>query len=449
MARCASLRQPFIGTALAVPDRGGEKRNSALHRYPLDTIAGGSVAEAQQLAVLVAPGEDSGTLVEHARKLAEGLGLAWEAVHVEVPSAGREPDEGHQVSEALKFASSQGAIVSTTAAATIADGLAAHFAGSSVRHLVIGRRQAQAGRLAKSLLGRMLAVDSELVIHVFPADPAPQATSHAVQRATESVQTPIAYLIAVGAAALTLAVAELFRLFVPVRSLDLLFLLPVIAVASRLGLRPALLTSLLSVLSYNFFLMAPSFQFEPGAPQNVIMSIALVGVAGYTSLVTGKLRARLVLSDRSARENAEVAKLAQHLTRDSDWESTALTVCKQVAAVFDVHTAMFREVAGDLVLVAACPNDPEFGPVDRLALDWCWKHAEETGVGTASLSACNWQFQPLATSLGTLAVLAIARDDGRDPVPEQRKILLSTMVAQAALAHERLRLEERGGLSPN
>ncbi len=59
------------------------------------------------------------------------------------------------------------------------------------------------------------------------------------------------------------------------------------------------------------------------------------------------------------------------------------------------------------------------------------------------LGAANWQFHPLKTSLGMLAVLGIARDDGQDPVNTVQKQLLHTLIAEAALAHERLRLEAR------
>jgi two-component system sensor histidine kinase KdpD len=47
-----------------------------------------------------------------------------------------------------------------------------------------------------------------------------------------------------------------------------------------------------------------------------------------------------------------------------------------------------------------------------------------------------------------LAVLGLARDDGRDPVRPDRRSLMSTLVAQAALAHERLRLEDLMRLAP-
>ncbi|MEO7467809.1 MAG: DUF4118 domain-containing protein, partial [Sphingobium limneticum] len=253
---------------------------------------------------------------------------------------------------------------------------------------------------------------------------------------------PRSYAYALASVAATLLAAEGLQLFTGTRSLDLLFLFPVIAVAARLGLRPALLAAALSVICYNYFLLAPAFSFDARAPQNLVMTVVLLAVALYTSVVTTQTRGRLRLSDRSARENASIAALAHRLTRDSDWEATAATVCEYVQNLLKVQTIMFREAGGALVKVAALPTDQDLGPVDRAALDWAWANGEESGAGTAVLSAADWQFQPLQTSLGVLAVLGLAREDGRDPVRPDQRVLLSTLVAQAALAHERLRLED-------
>lgn len=106
-----------------------------------------------------------------------------------------------------------------------------------------------------------------------------------------------------------------------------------------------------------------------------------------------------------------------------------------------MNAAILTERNGDLVIVAAQPPLTEISPVDRAAAGWAWDRGETTGSGTATLNAADWQFHPLKTTLGTLAVLAIAREDGRDPAPSDRAVLLSTLVGQAALAHERLRLE--------
>lgn len=250
------------------------------------------------------------------------------------------------------------------------------------------------------------------------------------------------YAIAAASTGAILLIAELLHLFIPARSLDLLFLMPVIGIAARYGLRPALFGAVLSVLAYNFFLLAPTFRFDPAAPQNLVMAVVLFGVATYVSMVTGKVRGRLTLSDRSARENASLAALAQRLTRDGDWESTAATLSEHVHGLLDLNAAVFRERNGTLVISGAAPREPVLGPVDRAALEWCHGHAEEAGAGTTRISSSDWQFHPLTTSLGQLAVLGIARDDGAEPIRPDQRVLLSTIIAQAALAHERLRLED-------
>jgi two-component system sensor histidine kinase KdpD len=101
-----------------------------------------------------------------------------------------------------------------------------------------------------------------------------------------------------------------------------------------------------------------------------------------------------------------------------------------------------REIAGSLEVVAGAPEKIVLDPLERTALEWAWQNGEPSGSGTAAVSAASWRFEPLRTSLATLAVLGLVRADGRDPVPAERKLLLSTMVSQSALALERLRLED-------
>ena len=125
----------------------------------------------------------------------------------------------------------------------------------------------------------------------------------------------------------------------------------------------------------------------------------------------------------------------------SDAQSTADAVCEEVARLLDVNAMLLDERDGQLQIVAAAPLAGELTPIDQAAADWAFKRGETTGYGTVTLNASDWQFHPLKTSLGVLAVLGVARDDGSDPVPSDRAVLLSTLVGQASLAHERLRLE--------
>lgn len=192
------------------------------------------------LAVAV-DGTASGTsLVGHAADLADRLGIAWEAVHVETPGRDRENSGGLKAAEALKVAASRGATISTIAAATVEDGLREHLSGSPVRHVVMGLRPDRARRrLPRPPDTGDLASRLGLILHLYPLPLSESPESR--ENATVTPAPALSYLLAILVVAGTLIVASIFRLFVPARSLDLLFLFPVIAVAARHGWRPAVL----------------------------------------------------------------------------------------------------------------------------------------------------------------------------------------------------------------
>lgn len=145
---------------------------------------------------------------------------------------------------------------------------------------------------------------------------------------------------------------------------------------------------------------------------------------------------------RSAQESAALAAFSQTLARASDREATAKAVCEEVARLMEVRCVLLAEKDGSLQPVAAQPDPANLNPLDQAAADWAWSRGELAGRGSGTLAAADWQFHPLKTGLGVLAVLGIARDDGSDPVPADRAVLISTLIGQAALAHERLRLED-------
>ncbi|OAN65699.1 hypothetical protein A7X12_15400 [Sphingomonas sp. TDK1] len=397
------------------------------------------------LTVAVSGSPHSEWLVQQARSLAARLGVPWEALHVETPAADRDSPRGLRAAAALATAAKLGATIARVPAASAADGIQAHLRTTPIRHLVLGHTAEGRRSWFRSpgIADRLLADEQRLAVHRFPhAREEDRGRWNSAGRPAASIPFHH-YLLSAGAVALTLVVAGLLQALVGLRTLDLLFLFPVIAVAARLGLGPALLAVALAVLGYNYFLMRPLNAFNLHAPLNLVMGGVLGAVAVYTSTITARLRGRLVLSDRSAQENASIAALAQKLTRDADWETTARTVCEHVHRLFDVQATMYREVDGAICHVASIPSQIRLGPVNQAALDWAWANGEAAGVGTAVLGAADWQFHPLKTSLGMLAVLGIARDDGRDPVNAVQKLLLHTLIAQAALAHERLRLEDR------
>ena len=225
-------------------------------------------------------------------------------------------------------------------------------------------------------------------------------------------------------------------------AVDLLYLVPVIVTATLYGLRLGLFASIAAALAFNFFFLDPIHTFTIADPQSVLTMLVLTGVAAVTSNLASRLRTRARIGIRSAEENASLAAFGQMLARASDREATATATCDEVSRLLGVRCAMLAETDGVLSPIVSRPRDATISPIDQAAAEWAWSSGEPAGRGTGTLLASDWQFHPLKTSLGVLAVLGIARDDDSAPVPADKATLLATLIGQAALAHERLYLED-------
>jgi two-component system sensor histidine kinase KdpD len=397
--------------------------------------------------VLVAVSEQPGgdKLVRIAKRLSDALRAPWTAVVIETARATNFGEaERQRVAEVLRLAASLGATIARMPAENVAQGLLDQVSAMRATQLVLGKSRRSWWFEARhgSVVDRMLKEGPEgLALHVIPATTASESAPRRLAPITSGWGGPIPYVAAVLLVAITTIVDHFAEPLVGAGGLDLIYLLPVILTAQRFGLRPGLFASVIAGLAYNFFFLPPLHTFTIADPQSLLTMLVLIGIAGLVSNLAGRLRVRATLSARSASENSQVAAFGQALARSSTWQETANTVCHEIGALLDCDTLLLSEREGVLAITACEPEASPLGPVDRAAAEWSWARGESAGRGTATLTAADWQFQPLKTALGTLAVLGLARPDGGDPVPADRTVLLSTIANQAALAHERLRLE--------
>ncbi len=323
-------------------------------------------------------------------------------------------------------------------AASVEDGLRAHLAQTRATVLVIGKqRRSKWFELRHgSIVDRLVGDLDGIAVHVVPVVASTSNVDAGVRRpmAVEGTVAGIALV------ALTTIIAFLLGQLIGTNAVDLLFLLPIVATATLFGLRPSLVASVSAALAYNFFFLPPLYNFTVADPQNVVTLFVLVTVSIVASQLAGRLRREANIGTRTASDNAALATFGQRLAAVADEDATASVVCEEIAALFDVNTVLLVRRDGRHVPVGGRPEIPALGPIDMAAIDWAFTRNEMTGRATGTLTAGEWQFHPLATSLGVLAVVGIARDLG-DPVDPERRVLLSTMLGQAALAQERLKLE--------
>jgi two-component system sensor histidine kinase KdpD len=405
----------------------------------------GSYAAGERVLIAISELPGSDQFVRSGKRLADALHAPWQVVFIETPRAQRfNESQQRAIADSLRLAASLGATIARIPADSVAEGLRAQVEAMRATQLVLGKSkrswwfELRNGSVVRS----MLDMPDGLAVHVIPSGQPAKPNKGIAPPLRQNWGSTANYIQIAVLIAATTALGKLALPLVGVGGIDLFFLLPVIVSASRFGLLPGIVSGLLAALAYNFFFLPPLYTFTIADPQSLLTMFVLFGIAVFTSELTNRLRTRAQIGVRTAQENASVAAFAQALARASDWNATASIVCQEIGQLLTVNTVLLRMKEGTLEQIASFPEMVSIGPIDRAAADWAWSRGEEAGAGTATLNAADWQVHPLKTSLGVLAVLGLGTDTGREPVSADRAVLLSTLLSQAALAHERLRLED-------
>ena len=248
-----------------------------------------------------------------------------------------------------------------------------------------------------------------------------------------------AYLIALGSVAACTGLIALLRLSLPDAHLAILYLLPVLAVASIWGRGPAIAAAVLSFLTYNFSFIEPVFTLairDPGEWPTLLVFL-------FTALVAGQLAAALRLKAEEAQARAgllaDLYGLTQTLITDRESGELLVLIAEQVVATFQVRECdiLLPDTIGELCVrahAAAGTIRPGVANGEEVARDFDQAELGASRPGTAL-------FVPLLAGTRRVGLMRMVHDEGDAP-DEERQRLLHTFAAGAALAIERGLLAE-------
>ena len=96
--------------------------------------------------------------------------------------------------------------------------------------------------------------------------------------------------MASGSVALAVGIGEVLTLWLKLPNLSMIFLTAVLFCAVTLGLRAAVVASLLSFFAYNFFFIEPIYTFSIAEPHELFALMIFLAVAILTGSLTGRVR---------------------------------------------------------------------------------------------------------------------------------------------------------------
>lgn len=245
-----------------------------------------------------------------------------------------------------------------------------------------------------------------------------------------------------GAAQLLVALSSLVALWIASRwenaAIEMIYLPAVLAAGVWLGFGPALLAAVTSALSYNYFFTKPVGSFRIESPLDLVDEAILFLVAVVTSQLASAVRRQAKIAEAHAARNATIAGFAGELLSCTNEAEVAQSACDEVSSLFDCNTAILSGTSHPKT-IAAAPRSIAITPADIAAAVHTLLNGQVAGHGSEHVWPAEWLFLPIRADGTALAAMGVSRDDGLNPVNEQQRLLLNSLLDQTALALARTR----------
>jgi two-component system sensor histidine kinase KdpD len=218
----------------------------------------------------------------------------------------------------------------------------------------------------------------------------------------------------------------------------MIFFLGVAFVAAKYGHGPGILSSIVSVLAFDFFLVTPYFSFTANDIQDFITFGVMLTISILISTLSHRIRRQVEMLRQRERRTEALYHLSRKLAATAGIHQLVAAAELQLSASFASEVAIFLpDESNRLKATVGGPNSFAALEKEIAVAQWVFEHGQLAGAGTDTLPNANAIYVPLIGPSGTVGVLALRSIDlGRFTTPDQRQ-LLEMAANQLALAIER------------
>jgi two-component system sensor histidine kinase KdpD len=185
------------------------------------------------------------------------------------------------------------------------------------------------------------------------------------------------------------------------------FLIVVLVIAARWGFPEALLASLLSVLSFNFYFFEPVGTFNVADPQNWVALLAFLATAIVASELSKLARERARQAEDRRQEMESLYTLSRAILLTDPARPAAQQIAERIAEIFQLEAVAIYELQSGLVCRAG-PGD--LGEIDGLLKRISAQEAvstNEAGICLAPIRLGGPPVGAIALGGGTLSEAAL------------------------------------------
>ncbi|MBF0497925.1 MAG: DUF4118 domain-containing protein [Deltaproteobacteria bacterium] len=402
----------------------------------------------EKLLVCLGPGSSSARLINSAKSMADGLHAKWLAIYVEDTKMLMMPEsERNRAADNLRLAEQLGAETFSLSGRSIAEEIIKFAGERNVSKIIAGkpRRSLWKSVLSGSPVDQLVRMGGEIDVHIMAGEPGkPGEAAYVIRpKGADLSDYGTGFLFLILATALCFMMFPYFQL----SNLIMVYLLGVMLTAMSCGRGPAILVSLLSVLSFDFFFVPPRFTLTVDDAQYIVTFIIMFLVALVISHLAARMRQQTEIARLQERQAAAMHGLSRQLVSARGIEAILKVAVRYISEIFDCNVvAMLPDEKGKLNIAAGDPSSViqrdiiEEIKVARSAYDT----GRMTGWGTETFSTTEILCVPLRAANDSLGILALKPKDPERFLLHEQLQLMESLAKQVALALEVERLITSG-----
>jgi len=442
--------------------RAAHKMDTELLNYMRAKAISGPWPAGERLMVCIAPSPYAKQLLRKGYTIAKDAHAEWYAVYVSTPALKEMSDKDKAyIAEALNLAEELGAKIATLSGTDVAKEILRFAREYNINHIVIGKplHSMLLGFWKGSPASRLLHTQSEFELHLIT--PTIEKREVEVKPTPERlVLNPKDYLLTILMVIAVTLLNLLLERFVNPMSLVYIYLIATIASALLFGTGPSLFSSIISLLTFDFFFTEPRYSLTINHPHDIINVVVFF----LTSIIIGQLVKitkrqnlalqirvkRITLIEEMSKEFLMLPPVEQFLgglVRDSTEWNNSLTLFRTTVLDHISHIAikylskiidaasfiLFSGKDGRLQVWARGNPDIDLTPNEMAVAEWTYLHGETAGAGTQTLTSIKVFFVPMKSLEETIGVIGI-QYDFKNLLFDQRRLLgvISNLSALAA-----------------
>jgi two-component system sensor histidine kinase KdpD len=421
--------------------RAAERIDEQMLAYMQTRAIPGPWAAGEHILVSVGSGPLSERLVRTARRQADRMGARWTAIYIETPAHYRLSKEAkEQVTRTLQLAEKLGATTVTLFGLNIASTVIDYARLHNITRIIIGKtlRPRWQEYVFGSVVDQLIHYSGTIDIYVI------SSSEHIPQKIGDlDFLLPVTlrrdYLACVALVGAVTIIGWLVKSFISPTNLAMLFLLAVVFVAFRRGLRPAIFTAIIGVLAFDFFFIPPYLTFRVTDTEYLITFAGMIIVGALISLLVTRAREHAYAAQARENETGTLYALSQDLSVAADTDSIISAVIRHIREIFKWESVVLLP-EGDRLIIPPSETGLVLDADDIAVATWAFQHGAIAGYDTDTLHGSPLRYIPLQSSAGVLGIIGVKPADPNGVITHEQERILTAFANQMALALERVNL---------